>query len=87
MSHVVVTYVLQMKPIEFGVILVQKGQMRSQWAIFLKNYFLEFLVNFSKTKACNISLYLGEMFWLYHILNFLFPWLHIFVLNATNVLK
>ena len=34
MLHVVVTKVLQMKPIEFGIILVQKGQMRSEWAIF-----------------------------------------------------
>ena len=55
---------------------------------FLKNnHLLEFHVNFSKTKACNISLYLGETFRLYHILNFLFPWLRIFGLNVTNVLK
>ena len=54
---------------------------------FEKNYFLEFLVNFSKTKACNIRLYLGEMFWLYNIVNFWFPWLHIFGVNVTNVLK
>ena len=51
------------------------------------NYFLEFLVNFSKTEACNISLYSGEMFWSYHILNFWFPWLTDFCLNVRNVLK
>ena len=54
---------------------------------FEKNYFLEFLVNFSKSKACNISLYLGEMIWSYHILNFWFPWLTDFCLNVSNVLK
>ena len=27
------------------------------------------------------------MFWSYHILNFWFPWLHIFYLKVTNVLK
>ena len=54
---------------------------------FEKNYFLEFLVNFSKTEAGNISLYSGEMFWSYHILNFWFPWLHDFGPNVRNVLK
>ena len=59
MSYPVVKYVWQMKTIKFGVILVQKGQMSHNF--FEKKYFLEFLVIFSKTKACNISLYLGEM--------------------------
>ena len=54
---------------------------------FLKNHLLEFHVNFSKTKACNISLYSGEMFWSYHILNFCFPLLHDFGPNVRNVLK
>ena len=76
-----------MKPIEFGVISVQRGHIRSPSAVFQKNQFLEFLVIFSKTKGCNISIYLGEMFWLYRILNFWFPWLHIFGLKVTNVLK
>ena len=35
---------------------------------------IEFHVFLSKTKACNISLYFGETFLLYHILNFWFPW-------------
>ena len=54
---------------------------------FEKKYFLEFLVNFSKTETCNISLYSREMFWSCHILNFWFPWLRIFGLNVRNVLK
>ena len=76
-----------MKPIEFRVILVQRGQIRSPSAIIKKSRLLEFLVNFSKTEACNISLYSGEMFWSYHILNFWFPWLTDFCVNVTNVLK
>ena len=42
---------------------------------------------FTKPEACNISLYLRERFWLYHIVNFWFPWLRIFGLNVTNVHK
>ena len=36
MSHVVVTNVVRMKPIEFGVILVQKGQNEVTMGNFLK---------------------------------------------------
>ena len=76
-----------MKPVEFGVISVQRGHIVQLSAVLKKNQFLEFLVIFSKPKGCNISLYSGEMFWSYHILNLWFPWLRIFGLKVTNVLK